>query len=406
MNAPDRRGRGMWIGVVVVVAALGIVVVWSGRRSAALPFDIGSSAPDGYRAIAILLREHGMDPSTVTAASLEDRPVTRRSVLVVPVPDLLDAAEQRHVLDVARSGGLVVLGSPRRSDGATAEDRAGRPSNAAGSVSGRSLADTRADPTRPGTCDIDRLRGLGPIDTAFAEPVELRGGEGTCYGDRSGSYVTEERFGDGVLVTLGSPYMWSNARLQPAKEEGGQPLDNASLALRLLQPVGEGADALTDVELVAATPTAGVRPNGVRSPLELLPTGVELALAQLVAAFVLYAWWRSRRLGHVVVERMPVEIAGSELVVAVGDLLRRRGSPARAAQTLRRDSCRRLARGLGLPADASTETIVAAVAIRTGDDPTRLTGILAEDPVDSPEALVRLAGALSELRQEVLSSHV
>nr|HMR97602.1 hypothetical protein [Microthrixaceae bacterium] len=220
------------------------------------------------------------------------------------------------------------------------------------------------------------------------------------------AHVLEEERGAGTLITLSSPYMWANARLQPDKEDGGEPLDNAAIALRLLGPTGAGATEGTSVTFVDAVPTAGVAPDGTRNPIELLPTGVKLALVQLVAAFLLYAWWRSRRLGPVVVERMPVEIAGSELVVAVGDLMRRKGSAQRAADVLRADARRDLARRLGVPLDAPPESFVRVVSTRSGRAVESVAAVLGDGPVPSAEALVRLASSLSDIRQEVLENHV
>jgi hypothetical protein len=208
-----------------------------------------------------------------------------------------------------------------------------------------------------------------------------------------------------VLITLGSPYLWSNARLQPDKEDGGRPLDNAAMALRLLGPTVDGATTGTSITFVDAVPSPGVAPDGTRSPLSLLPLGVRLALVQLVAAFVIYAWWRARRLGRPVSERIPVQIAGSELVVAVGDLLRRRGSEDRAAAVLRADARRQLARRVGAPPDASSGALVALVAARTGRDPEQVADALLDRPVGSPDELVRLANTIDAIRQEVLHGH-
>jgi hypothetical protein len=396
-------GRGVWIGGLLLLAGIVAVLVLTGRQSTGTPFDVSSSAPDGYRALAILLRQRGADVASTSAADVEDEPPAAGQVLVVAEPDLLTEPERDAVQAAARAGAVVVLGrSP--DDGSVDEmfsDWFG--------VDPRSLADTPAVPSAQGDCDIDRLAGLGPIDTAFADPQSLSGAGAEarrCYGDLSGAYVIEERVGAGSVITLGSPYMWSNARLQPAKEDGGEPLDNAVLALRLLGPTADGATTGTSITFVDAVPTAGVAPDGTRSPMDLLPTGVKLALVQLVAAFVIYAWWRGRRLGPVVVERMPVEIAGSELVVAVGDLLRRKGTPQRAAEVLRADARRELSVRLGVPQGAPPAALVQVVAQRSGRDPDALSAALLDGPVDSAEALVRLADALSDIRQEVLQHHV
>ena len=259
-------------------------------------------------------------------------------------------------------------------------------------------------------CRHLRFSPAGLSAAALADSPAAAGDAGAeargCYGDVRGTHVLEEDHGAGTLITLSSPYLWANARLQPDKEDGGEPLDNAAVALRLLGPTGAGATEGTSVTFVDAVPTAGVSPDGTRNPIELLPTGVKLALVQLVAAFLLYAWWRSRRLGPVVVERMPVEIAGSELVVAVGDLMRRKGSAQRAADVLRSDARRDLARGLGVPPDAPPETVVRVVSTRSGRDVDAVAAVLGDGPVPSAEALVRLASSLSDIRQEVLENHV
>ncbi|UDY37141.1 DUF4350 domain-containing protein [Dermatobacter hominis] len=408
MTAATRTGgagRGVWIGGLLIVAGLVAVLVLTSRQSAGTPFDASSSAPDGYRALAILLRERGAEVRTTTAARAAEDPPSAGQVLVVPAPELLTAPERRAFREAAEAGAVVATGGPLVEDDAF-EDGFGDlffPYDA------RTLADTPAVPTGQGDCDVDRLVGLGPIDTAFSDPASVRsaGAEARrCYGDLTGAYVVEERVGEGSITTLGSAYLWANARLQPAKEEGGEPLDNAVVALRLLGPTADGATTGTSITFVDAVPTAGVSPDGTQNPIDLLPTGVKLALVQLLAAFVIYAWWRARRLGPVVVERMPVEIAGSELVVAVGDLLRRKGTPQRAADVLRADARRELSARLGVPPGAPPGALVQVVAQRSGRDADALSAALLDGPVDSAEALVRLADSLSDIRQEVLQHHV
>lgn len=400
----------MWIGaLVLVVAVLAVAFISSSRRNDAVAFDARSSAPDGYKALAILLRRQGARVDSAPPASLVDSSSAPRSAVVVADPDLLTAPEHRALLELADAGALVVLGAPRRIDDADdADELDDMSAGGFGSVPASVLADTPAFPTDQGSCDIVRLTGLGAIDTAFALPVEpgRMGSEARrCYGDIQGAFVVESRQGAGSVITLGSPYLWTNARLQPDKENGGEPLDNAAMALRLLGPTDSGATP-DDITFIDAVPTAGVAPNGTRSPLDLMPTGVKLALAQLVAAFILYAWWRARRLGPVVTEKMPVEIAGSELIVAVGDLLRRKGTPQRAADVLRADARRDLSRRLGVPLDAPPGALIAVVSQRCGRDPDHVAAVLSDAALTSPEALLRLADALSDIRQEVLDHHV
>ena len=64
-----------------------------------------------------------------------------------------------------------------------------------------------------------------------------------------------------------------------------------------------------------------------------------------------FALWKGRRLGRPVAETQPVQIAGSELVVAVGNLMQKAGRPEAAASQLRDDLRRDLTSRLGLAAE-------------------------------------------------------
>lgn len=393
-------GRLAWVGIALAAVAVVAIVVLTGLGPSGQPFDPRSAAPDGYKALSILLEERGAEVGHRSAAAVATDPLGPGDVVVVPAPGLASSDELRALDDAVDVGAVVVLGEPATlsvtPDGETGgtlflEDP-------------RTLADTPADPQGPGDCGIAVLDGLGDIDAAFASSLPSGGGD-SCYGDRAGALVVQEDRGAGRTITLGSPYLLVNARLQPDKEHGGEPLDNAALALRLFGPTPDGAGPGVRVTFVDAVASSGVNPNGGRNPLTLLPLPVQLALVQLIAAFCLYAWWRSRRLGPPVHERLPVDIAGSELVAAVGDLLRRRGSPDRAAAILRADVRRSLGQRLGVPPDAAPASLVAVIADRTGLDSVQVAAALLDGPVGSAEALVRLAHTLDAIRQEVLHGH-
>ncbi len=202
----------------------------------------------------------------------------------------------------------------------------------------------RQSRSRRATATISELEGLGPLDAAFARPIPVPGAARSCYGDGAGALVVRDDGGPAtavegpqpVVTTVAGPLLFVNARLQPDKENGGQPLANAALAVALLAE----ADRVVFVDPV---PSAGVAPDGTQDPLSLLPLPVRLALAQLAVAVLIYLWWRARRLGRPPVEELPVEVAGSELVVAIGDLLRRRGTAQRSADGVATET-RRVAR--------------------------------------------------------------
>ncbi|MFZ4519189.1 MAG: DUF4350 domain-containing protein [Microthrixaceae bacterium] len=395
------RGAGIVVGTVVLVLVAVAVVVLPSLDADPLPYGIDSTSPSGYGALAGVLRAQGASVRSDRAAAIARRPGAPGDVVVVPVPGLANAAELRDLRAAAAAGSVVVFGSEPPEPGAAAEE--GDRSALAGAIGpdDRVLADTPADPVRPGTCDIAELAGLGEIDAAFAVPLDAAG-RPSCYGDGSTTLVTRETVGSGAVVTLGGPDLLVNARLWPAKEDGGRPLDNAALAVRLMGPPPGGAAAARSITFVDAIASPDAVQDGRRGVLSLLPLGVRLALAMAVGAFVLYAWSRARRLGAPVAERLPVEIAGAELVVAVGDLLRRGGSPDRAAAVLRDDVRRQLASRLGLGAGADPAVLAAAVANRTGRPPEEVVALLLDSPAGGPDDVVRLAGSLDRLRQEVL----
>src|SRR6266545_1715888 len=161
------------------------------------------------------------------------------------------------------------------------------------------------------------------------------------------------------------------------------------------QPVGGG----TVVVLRPPLPGGGARSRG-----DLVAPRVKLALWQLVVAFVLLALCRSRRLGRPVTEPRAVRIPGSELVVAVGNLLQRARHRQQAAALLAGDLRRILTERLGLPASAPPEQVAATVAARTGLDRERVLAALQPGTPRDEVELVRLGLAVDTIRTEVTSA--
>jgi len=115
-----------------------------------------------------------------------------------------------------------------------------------------------------------------------------------------------------------------------------------------------------------------------------------------------YAWWRARRLGAPVLEPQPVQIAGSELVSAVGNLLQQTRDPDRAARLLRADLRRRLVERVGLPPGAPAEVIAEVTSARSGVDRARVARAVSDIPVRTEDELLDLARDIDVIRTEVL----
>ena len=392
----SRRG-GATALVIVAAVALVVGVVLATRVEGVAPFDIDSARPDGLGAVRLLLEQQGVEVRRAPASSLTDggSGLDGADAIVMIAPSVASEEQIDALVGLARGGGLVLFGEdPDPAD----PDQAYSAVDDAQYLDGRALADEPPYPVATGSCDIDALADLGDIDAAFAAPIAPSGQQALCYSDLDGAYFFQRPEGDGTVVTMSSPFLWVNARLQPRKEDGGEPLANGATAVRLL---GD-AERVTFIDPV---PSGGDVADGTEDPVSLLPLPVKLALAQLVGAFLLYLWWRSRRLGPPVSERLPVEIAGSELVAAVGDLLRRRGNPQRAAATVRADTRRVLAERLGLGLDPAPGALVEIVAARTGRPADQVGAALygaAATPVTSAGELVALVRTLDTIRQEVL----
>jgi hypothetical protein len=162
-----------------------------------------------------------------------------------------------------------------------------------------------------------------------ASPLPVRGEDTSCFGDRRQAYVVVHGEGEGTIVALGGATQWTNHLLDHAA--------NAGLATMLLAPTPDGHVVVL----------SGDGAGGEKGLFDLVPNRVWFAIGQIGMGFVVLALWRARRLGRVVVEAQPVEIAGSELVVASGRILDRIAQPERAAEVLRRELVHDLANHFG-----------------------------------------------------------
>ncbi|PRX44181.1 uncharacterized protein DUF4350 [Prauserella shujinwangii] len=364
--SPDARRvwRAARAPVVIVLAVLltGVVLVLArGGGDAAL--DPRSYGPGGTRALTRLLAEQGVRVEPVYSSADAD---PAGATVLVARPGLV---EPDTLAALARRSAHLVLVAP---DEAALEAVAD-----AVTTAGDGQLGTEA---RPPDCALPAATGAGVAElggTAYRGPV-------TCYG---GGLA---RAGDVTVLAGGHPL--TNGALA---EEG-----NAALAMRLL-----GAHE----RLVWYLPSAGdpgLR-DGDRSLYALLPRGWVFGAVQAGIAVALLALWRARRLGRVVTEPLPVVVRAAETVEGRARLYRRAAAADHAAQALREASLRRLRPLAGLGRDAAPETVVAAVAARTGRAPAEVGAVLygpawpgGPPPLTDDSQLVRLADALDALERE------
>jgi hypothetical protein len=347
------------IGVLLLLAALAHTVA-TGRIDANY-LDPSSEGPPGSRAVAELLRDRGIDVREVR------RPSGARDVTVVVPGPLLPA----DVVTEARDAADLVLIAPDEEQ-------------ALETGTGVTPGDERDASLLQPRCTHPDAVAAGE---ALVGGMRFRAPDGAveCYA-RSFVEVT----GDGRRVTfLGDAEFMTNDALD---EDG-----NAALALRLLSrhPVVEWV-------YPAGIPTL---PESEGESIEdLMPPWVGLVVAQAFVVALLVAFWRGRRLGPVVVEPLPVVVRAAETVEGRARLYHSARARGRAAEALRAGLRDRLVRTLGLAPDASRETLVAAVALRTrGRAAADVDALLYGPPPADDPTLVRLADELDSLYSEVRS---
>ncbi|WP_299165994.1 DUF4350 domain-containing protein [uncultured Arthrobacter sp.] len=373
-----KRLRG-WIvlGVLLVLAVIiGAVAAGAGGQT---PLSPDNAAPDGARAAAEVLGRSGVE--VIRAESLEAAvdalqgpddtlllhdsngwltseqlatlggTLADRTVLVEPSLTILS-----ELADGIRSAGVFPadLGGPLQAACADADARA------AAAVS-------------PGG-----LSYRGPV-TCFPLP---QGGDG----NPAGSFATTA---DGTVAVLGNAAIASNDLI----DEHG----NAALTLRVLG---------TTPTLVWYQPTQDdlAVTSGAADPLSLLPDFVDPLMFWLLLTALLAILWRSRRLGPLVTEPLPVVVRSAETASGRARLYQDAGAIEHAAETLRAGTLTRLAAALRIPPSSPRASVMAAAARKTHREYADLDRLLNSFIPHSDAQLVQWSQELDKLEQEILRS--
>jgi hypothetical protein len=368
-GAGSRRGRAtvalVLVGLAVVLLVL-IALAAPATRNDGDPLDPTSTSATGTKAAVELAGRLGADVEVVSDIPGDDVDVA------LMFEDLTADAVVGGLQDWVAAGHILVIADPASQLTPPAELEGVDPFEDSSPIENVSC-----DATRPeGLDDLGVLEAFGTV-ARFEVPAGAR----SCFDDGTGAVVVVEQIGDGLLVAVGTPWVFTNQALDQS--------DNAGLFAALAVP-----ERGTRLAVLVAGPE--LEPAASDGSLGL-PTSVVLGLLQLLVAFVVYCLFRARRLGKPVPEDPPVVIAGSELVRAVGGLLEHAGARDRAATSLRRSARRRLAGAFGLPAATSSDSVVSAVSARTALDRERLSAALSDAPVRDDGALAALSRELDDI---------
>jgi len=360
----------VWVAIalaLLVIGGIGAAMSAANQWAQRDALDPDSTGPAGTRAIAEILRDHGVEVRVVrdrvaAADALGAGPAT----LVLPdAPALSDDA----VAALADAAADVVLVEPR----ARTLDLL---------LPGSAPAGVAPDSAIEPGCDLDDARRAGAVAPG-----------GLYSGDGEGCYPAADAFGllvrsvdGGRVAAVDARPLFTNEHLA----ENG----NAALAVNLMgrHPlVVWYVPSLGDTDLADTNPSLG----------DLTPPWVSAVIVLLLVAGVAAGIWRGRRFGPLVAERLPVTVRASETTEGRARLYARAGDPLHAADRLRIGALHRIAALLGLGAGAEAGEIADAAAGRTGLDRRAVRGILIDDIPRDDADLVALSARLRDLEDAV-----
>jgi hypothetical protein len=352
---------------VVVLVAVGIALVAGSPSSAPSPLDPNSTAGNGTKALVLLLDRQGKHVQTGTPAPEHSGPA-------LLLQDQLNESDRNDLFNWVQAGHELVVADPSSE---LADVRA--PNRVAG---GLRLAGGVQVPL--GSCPLPTISDATRIQPEGGTLIAGRPGRLDCYSVDGGAFLQARRVGQGVILALGAPDLWTNANLGRA--------DNALLAADLLSTSGT-----SEVTILGAS-RIGAGDTGLFS---LISPHVWELITGLSVAFAVLFGWRARRLGRPVTEAGPVVIPASELVVARANLLQEGRHRSRATAAMRQSFAARAARLLGLPRGVGPSAIAEAAASRAGVNQSSILDLLSGPDPRTDEELLRLSQDLHDTMGEI-----
>ncbi|WP_188191253.1 DUF4350 domain-containing protein [Nonomuraea sp. SYSU D8015] len=360
------------LGALLVLAAVVGVLINPGRGPER-PLDPADTSLAGSKALADLLRDRGVTVDRVDSVqAATEKAATGNRLLLITDMTYFDEHTLSRIpgdrLIIGNAFGLETLApGVRMHPGPPARSRSREPE-----------------------CQLPAARLSGSAymgGTAFDGPPGATG----CYPSPYGGHtlITYPNAG-GVTTIVGDGSFMTNLRLA---EDG-----NAALALNL---IGTGRPVTWLVRPDNPPPALDLPGERGKSMYELMPDNILWTVYMAIIAVALTAFWRGRRLGPVVAERLPVIVRAAETVEGRGRLYRARRARQRAAESLRAGTIDRLTPRLGLASGAGAQEVVAALAARTGQDAPQVGAALYGPPPADDAGLVALAGYLDFIERQV-----
>lgn len=357
------RSLRFWLALLGVALLITLITfALNGQRAGIrTALDPDSAAPQGSAALVSVLRDHGVTVVVAATAAEARESAGPDATLMISDPHAYtDSAG--GITSVADGYARTVVVSPTFPQ---LQDLGGDASNAGYTDDARIVR---------GECSLTG-DATGITVGALLWPGS---GEG-CFGD--------EESGFGIVVAPnGTVFLGDGTPLQNGSIASS---DNAAAALTLLGSTPTLVWYLPELEAIAADGDANLL---ARSTPSWVVPGTVLALVTALAAM----FWRGRRFGALVSERLPVTVPSDETMRGRGRLYQRIGASEQALNALRVGARTRINRALGLPPTSTAEATAAAVAARLGRDPEPLRAALATGRVGGERDLLHYAGVLEE----------
>jgi hypothetical protein len=378
---------------VILLAGTLIALLELGAAPATSYLDPASTTTTGAHAITDILAARGVPVTRVTTVAAARAAAGAAApggvTLVVTSPALLTAGELAGLARVPADRVLIGPGRPALRALAPEVELAGigpveaLPADcglAAARVAGSADMGGGQMVARPAT-KTPRSRRHRPARSGAAQAA-------LCYPSGGLASLVQYQAAGHVITVLGTGNALTNGSLA---QQG-----DAALALNLLSGRPRIVWLVPGPQLPASVPPSRQKPL-----LDVIPLPAYLVALQLGVAVLLAALWRSRRLGPLVPEPLPVVVRASETAEGHAGLYRSRRARGRAAAALRTALLNRTLPALGLPPDAGAADVVAAFSARSGSGQDRIEAMLFGPAPRDDTALVALADELDALEKEV-----
>ncbi|ANJ27650.1 DUF4350 domain-containing protein [Agromyces aureus] len=395
LGALLRRGR-TWLVLagVLVVGVLVLFAIQGGISTQAGLLDPESPGARGSGALVEVLRAH--DVEVAPARSLDaalDAVASADGDATLLLFDEFATLDDDALDALAASGARLVVVEPGFRALETLAPGVRMAGAADGALDGADC-DVRAAVRAEGLSEGQRLltidddakdagwQGCFGQDGGFAAAVGPNPSPSTGEDDATGPPAASG------LSLVAATTVFENSRI----DEAG----NAAFAIGLLGATPDLVWYLpgpADAESTAA-PTLG----------ELTPGWVSPVLVLALVVTVIAGVWRGRRLGPLVVERLPVTVPAGETRQGRARLYARSAQRTHALDQMRVATIRRLAVALRLPGTSQVAVIAQAAASATGRDATSVMLLLVDELPENDARFVALAAALDDLERDVTAA--